>query len=384
MTDGYADGLVGFYQRYTEDHIVEYTLEESALLHRFDQCINCGLCLQECVTLRNLVSSDIEFAGPRHIGISLSRNLAEYWTTSDTIYYCTLCGACEAVCPSQIPIPAVVEMIRSKIPRQVIELVPAAHRGLAENLEKTGNIYGASLDYPKHHDENPEFVYFTGCVGSYIEKESAERTISTLIKLGVKFTTIEEVCCGGPTVVGGMPMVEALIDQNLEKILATGTNKVITECPRCYITFTKNPRYAEKLDVMHTLQFLAKFPWQCATQDVVVYHDPCEMGRVFGEYEAPRQILSQVAPNTKEMARTRQSTVCCGAGGGVRGVSPRLSLEMAHNRIKEALDSGANVLVTECSSCLHNFRNAVRSKDAIEVYNLSEYLGLLSGIENQE
>ena len=175
-------------------------------------------------------------------------------------------------------------------------------------------------------------------------------------------------------------MVEELIGRNLTAILATGTNKIITACPRCYVTFTRNPRYAEKLQVMHTVQYLANYSWSAATDDAVAYHDPCEMGRLLGDYESPRRILSQVAVNLKEMGKTRELTVCCGAGGGVRGLSTRLSLEMARSRLKQAMDAGANILVTECSSCLHNFRNARRSIDNIQLYNLSEYLSVLSEI----
>ena len=121
---GHLEGLAGFRQRYDADHIVEYTPDESALLQQFDQCINCGLCVNECVVLRNMVTGKLEFAGPRHIGISLSRSLNEAWSTADTIYYCTLCGACEAVCPGNVPIPAMVEMVRSKIPRQAEDAPP--------------------------------------------------------------------------------------------------------------------------------------------------------------------------------------------------------------------------------------------------------------------
>jgi len=372
----YQEGLTGFFERYESEHIVEYSPEENALLHQFDQCINCGLCLNECVVLRNLVSVDTEFAGPRHIGISLSRSLNEAWTTSDTIYHCTLCGACEAVCPGNVPIPAMVEMVRSKIYRQSEDATPRALRAMDANLNETGNIYGQNLEPLTHHDEQPEYVLFAGCVGTYLERESLAQTMALLTQLGVRFTTVDEVCCGGPTVVAGTPMSEELVERNLNAILASGANKVLTECPRCYLTLSRHPGYADQLDVLHTVEFLSRFDWPALTDEVVTYHDPCEIGRTTGDYDSPRKILSQVTPHYVEMPNTKESTVCCGAGGGLRGISPRLSINIARNRLEEALGAGTQVLVTECSSCLHNFRNARRSRDKIEIYSLSEYLSL--------
>ena len=373
---GHLEGLAAFRQRYEADHIVEYTPDESALLQQFDQCINCGLCVNECVVLRNMVSAKLEFAGPRHIGISLSRSLNEAWSTADTIYYCTLCGACEAVCPGNVPIPAMVEMVRSKIPSQAEDAPPQAHRALDAHLRRTGNIYGQQLEPLVHHDEEPEYVLFVGCVGTYLERDSLARTMDLLVLLGVRFTTVDEVCCGGPSVVAGMPMVEDLVDRNLRAILASGTNKVLTECPRCSLTLSQHSGYAKQLDVRHTVEFLSSFDWPVLSDEIVAYHDPCEIGRIAGDFLSPRKILASVAPNWIEMPNTRESTVCCGAGGGLRGVSPRFSINIARRRIEEAMAVGAEVLVTECSSCLHNFRNAWRSRDKIEIYNVSEYLSL--------
>jgi Fe-S oxidoreductase len=58
-------------------------------------------------------------------------------------------------------------------------------------------------------------------------------------------------------------------------------------------------------------------------------------------------------------------------------VQTRLSIQIARSRLEEAMGVGAEVLVTECYSCLHNFYNARRSRDNIETYTLSEFLSVL-------
>jgi len=375
--DNLLSGLAGFLQRYAPDHIVEYTPEESRLLQQFENCINCGLCLAECVVLRNLATQSMQYAGPRSVGISLSRSTPDFWAASDTIYLCTMCGACEAVCPAQVPIPEIVAMIRAKIPRQAEDLVPKAHAALVANLEQSGNIYGQPIDPFQVAGKNPEHVFFVGCVGSYLERESVEHTLELLERLDVHFTTITEVCCGGPTQVAGAPMVTSLVQHNLDAILATGTNRVITSCPRCYGTLANHPAYAGKLHVQHITHFLAALDWQPLTDRVITYHDPCELGRYAGEYDAVRSILARVAPHYVELPNARDSAICCGAGGGLRGVQTRLSIQIARSRLEQAMAVGAEVVVTECYSCLHNFYNARRSSDNIELYNLSQFLNIL-------
>lgn len=374
--------LLKFREYYDHENIIEYTPDESRLMDAFQQCINCGLCMAVCETLEELMTADGQYCGPRDIGIRLSRSVPDFWATTDTIYYCTMCGACEAVCPKQVPIPEIVAMIRNKIPRQVGGNVPVAHAMIRENLHEAGNIYGEKIEPLEYRREKAEYVFFEGCVGTWLERDSVEATLQLLDRLGVKFTTIDEVCCGGPTKVAGWPMDISLVDHNLEHILDTGTNKVITACPRCFMTLAYHPAYAGKLQVQHTSQFLAQFDWSALTDRPVTFHDPCELGRHLGEYDNPRQILRKAFPNYREMDLNKESTYCCGAGGGLRGVYPRVSLQMARSRLEQAMSTDSQVLLTECASCLHNFRNGLRSRDNLEVFNLSEYLNSLLQITN--
>ena len=59
-----------------------------------------------------------------------------------------------------------------------------------------------------------------------------------------------------------------------------------------------------------------------------------------------------------KMEKDRENAHCCGAGGGVRGKFTRLSIDMAKDKLKEAIDKKDDILLTECFSCLHNFKNA--------------------------
>jgi Fe-S oxidoreductase len=70
--------------------------------------------------------------------------------------------------------------------------------------------------------------------------------------------------------------------------------------------------------------------------------------------------------------------MCCGAGGGFRGAYPKESVKIARNRLSQIIeDTGAEILLTECPSCLHNFRNARLRRQNIEIYNITEFLARL-------
>ncbi len=265
-------------------------------------------------------------------------------------------------------------MLRARINQQQPDLVPASHRAIIDNMIATGNIYGSEVEPLGGSSPSPDFAYFTGCVGTFMERESVSQTIELFSLLGLRAAVIDDLCCGGPCQVGGFDIPQIAIDRVCERMHDLGLNHIVTSCPRCAITFKNASAYHDEFRVQHITEFLADLPWQVLTDQRVTFHDPCELSRHQGIIRQPRAVLGQVAPGFIEMPHNGARTACCGAGGGLRGVKTRLSIEIARERLVEAIDSGAEVLLTECYSCLHNFFNARRSADTIEVYNLSEYL----------
>ena len=113
------------------------------------------------------------------------------------------------------------------------------------------------------------------------------------------------------------------------------------------------------------------------TDKRVTYHDPCDLGRHCGIYEEPREIIRRIAPNFVEMRHNRADSLCCGAGGGVRGAYAKNSIAMARRRLEEAEEINAEVVLTECNSCMHNLSNAKLRKQKFKIYNISQFLNEL-------
>jgi Fe-S oxidoreductase len=163
--------------------------------------------------------------------------------------------------------------------------------------------------------------------------------------------------------------------------LATGAKTVITGCPYCFRTFNNKAQYAglreNGIQVVHISQFLKDFDPGVKTDKKVTYHDPCDLGRHCGIYEEPRMTIRRIAPNFVELPHHHADSLCCGAGGGLRGAYPKNSLAMARRRLQEVEDIGADILLTECNSCVHNFFNAKLRKQKFKIYNTTQFINEL-------
>jgi Fe-S oxidoreductase len=127
-------------------------------------------------------------------------------------------------------------------------------------------------------------------------------------------------------------------------------------------------------DLLHQ----GKLPLKGNGGQKIAYHDPCDLGRHMNIFEEPRQVL-QSLPGVEltEFKLNRLLAKCCGSGGGVKGFDNQLSQDIAYNRVLQALDVGAEVIVSACPSCKSNLtQGAARlrkeKKGKIKVKDITE------------
>lgn len=75
-----------------------------------------------------------------------------------------------------------------------------------------------------------------------------------------------------------------------------------------------------------------------------------------------------------EMEHHHKDSLCCGAGGGIRGFYPKFSRDIARRRVKEAEEVKADLLLTDCLSCRHNLKQGVPFEGKLRVMTMPEYL----------
>ena len=125
-------------------------------------------------------------------------------------------------------------------------------------------------------------------------------------------------------------------------------------------------------NVLHYTQFLAELVddlrilMKRPYPKKVTFHDPCYLGRHNGEYNAPRTLINVIPGlDFMEMFRCKEQGYCCGGGGGgmwlVGLVAEHTSERLSENRVKEAIEVGAEVLAVCCPYEVSRFEDAVKS-----------------------
>jgi Fe-S oxidoreductase len=172
--------------------------------------------------------------------------------------------------------------------------------------------------------------------------------------------------------------------QNVETMNAKKVKKVITACPHCLHTIKNEyPQLGGTFEVLHHTQMIrqlvesGKVVLQKGSDGIkrVALHDPCYLGRWNGEYDAPRTLLDGVAQERIELPRNKEHGFCCGAGGGRMWMEEKIGTRVNHNRVDEALASGADTVATACPFCTIMLKDGVDDRgasDKVQVINVSE------------
>lgn len=219
--------------------------------------------------------------------------------------------------------------------------------------------------------------------------------VKVLGRLGIEFGYLgeDEPCCGGPLYYFGLRRrfeqhAQGVYDRLKEK----GVRQVISIIPSCTNTLRNTiPQAIGKhdIEVKHFTQVVAerlgslnlRFPKEVK----VTYHDPCQLTRFMGLADEPRQILKAIkGVELVEPAWTKgEFGTCCGGGSGFEAVFPDLSQMLAVNRAKELVDTGAQIIVTQCPGCIMQLKTGVKGLgiEGVGVMDLAELLAQSMGEE---
>ncbi len=348
-------------------------------------CIHCGFCRLGCPTFSITHRESRNARGRNALAFNyIYGTLPASSDLAEAFYSCTTCQACTYFCPAQVKVDEIVEGVRKKLFND--GLTPEPVMAVRENIGKTGNVYASAEEdridiYPpvlKERIRNGKLksradtLLFMGCVPSYLDMKMVPSLIKPLEEAGIEYTTLaaDEGCCGFPLFLMGADDFEEHAEKVIEKIRATGARELVTPCAGCYKTFKKiYPQVGDLgLDVYHSVHYLerlineGKITFSKELGKKVTYHDPCDLGRAFKIFEEPRNILKAI-PGLEyvEMARNRLHARCCGGGGGVSANNPEMSVDMAEERVRDALEVGAEIIVSGCAACKDNLRKGAKA-----------------------
>jgi len=383
---------------------------------QLEACTRCGICAEACPfykvlgnpeytpiwkleLLRRAYEQNFTLSGKFKRAIGLEKPITEadlqHWR--DLNYAaCSTCNKCSMACPMGITVGLLMHQMRDALAEAGV--APENLLKIQATITQADNLFG----YPNYERtawaeymadapddlylrEQAEVVYFTGCVVSFspAAQRIAEAVARALTAAEVNFTLLgeKEACCGFPLKAAGLGQAaDDLIRKNIEAIAATGAHTIVFSCPACRLTWLREyAKHLPNVRPLHITEFLAELIRAGKLklnplEGTVTYHDPCDLARNGGVYDAPREVLRAIPALTLlEADERRISGLCCGGGGNVEAVAPDHVQRVGADALQKLAATGAQTLVTACPQCLRVFEKANKeAKHKLTILDIAE------------
>ena len=315
-------------------------------------CPSCGLCIDACpmsVNDKNSGNTSAYFMKRLRNG-----DREEAQRIAET---CMQCGKCVAVCPVSIESCDIKMSQREAVPYTI-----NSDHSYLDNVEPETK-------------GNAKVLYFAGCMTQLTPKimramkqimEAADEKYAFLDKDG-------GVCCGRPMLLSGKTAeAQAMMAKNTELIKQSGAKRLVLSCPICYKVF-KEEYQLEDIEILHHSQYIDELikrgKLKVDKNDLnYVYHDPCELGRAFGVYDEPREVIENIG-HLRKAKSEKELSICCGGSLGSFNLTQQERDEITTNSVNDLIFNNPDEIVTACPLCLKTFarKSPVAVKDIAEV-----------------
>jgi len=357
-------------------------LTQLAVLQSYS-CVECGRCTEHCPA-----ANTGKELNPKEIVLGLRGYLNEFgpaaeelllgkYNSQEAAFQCTTCGACEFQCPVGIEhLPLIIGLRRGAVNTGAWEDDHGTK--LFNAMERNSNALGLSnAERDKFvqkqalpiFDGSQEYCLWLGCMGGYDPKgrEIITSFVQVMNYLGASYGVLrKEKCTGDPARRLGNDLVfQQLAEANLETIKQQKVKKIISICPHCVRTIQEDwKEFGTPPEIEHHSEFLARHQARLPhnkTEEKIVYHDPCYLGRYRNVYDEPRSVISS-AGILVEAERSRERSFCCGAGGGLAFLGEETGQRVSHVRVEQLVATGATTIGAACPFCNTMFRDALSDK----------------------
>jgi Fe-S oxidoreductase len=370
-------------------------------------CEKCHFCNTVCPVVDTRVTQ-----GP--FGINRAIYYGLQWNEfneelRDLVYSCTTCNKCVEMCKKvsrALPLVEIIEKAREFLLVEKMAGPMPEQVGVLKNMHVRGNPWGN----PSHErtkwaegldikfaspDNKVDVLYFVGCASSYdAQGQKIAKNLSKILKqAGINFGILENETCSGHEArrMGETGLFAYLSEANMEMFKQAEINHIVTGDPHSFYSFTKEyPDQDNDFTVQHYTQFLneliddGRLKLTTKLNKTVTYHDPCYLGRHSEMFEEPRKLIQSIPGVTLvEIEDNKKDSDCCGMGGGRMWMEPPKGLissqAIAEKRVHQALDTGAEILLTACPFCNITLNDAVKSLEkegTIKVMDITELIAM--------
>src|ERR1019366_557582 len=279
---------------------------------------------------------------------------------AETVWSCMQCNACVEACPVGIEQAPIINQLRRRLVEEgeidsnlqaTLQVIHKSGNSFGENRRRRGR-WTEQLDFAVKdaRSEPVDVLWFVGDYASFDPR--SQRVSCSLARIfqaaGVDFGILydgERNAGNDVRRVGEEGLFESLAEQNIEALSGCEFARIVTSDPHSLNTLRNEyPTLGGSWEVLHHTTLLLELLDRGALELArplsyrVTYHDPCHLGRMNGEYDAPRAILERLGCTLVEMPRNRDNSFCCGAGGGRIWIPDTPGQERpSENRIREAV-----------------------------------------------
>ncbi|PKP03779.1 MAG: (Fe-S)-binding protein [Bacteroidetes bacterium HGW-Bacteroidetes-6] len=295
-------------------------------------CSRCGICIDKCQLSSSAGVSDVQ---PAYFIQSVRYNMH----FEDKYLNCLLCGRCNTYCPVGIDITNMRDITRK-----------LTNKTVGFNYDYLPAINTIEIANETH------VLYFAGCM-SHLTPSIPKAMETIFEEAGISYDFVDKdgsICCGRPLMQAGLTdAANQLRKKNIELFTSKKSMILVTSCPICFKTFKED--YGLKMHVMHHSQLIkllieSKRIKPTKSGNRITFHDPCELGRGSGVYEAPRYVLAKYGTLTKS-DQERKKAVCCGGSISNLKVTHEKRELMASDAVKVLMESNPDIIVTACPLC---------------------------------
>ena len=351
------------------------------------RCKQCGVCAKKCpiisrTNLNTISAKKIQEAIYRYL-----QDGAPNETVYTRVYSCMECFKCvDQCCPEGLDPFLINEIIKWEYTRRGFTDHPPidiAHYGDEHRILAQIQVLPDEwrrISTPTA-PQTAKYVFFPGC-NVYFQPDKILSALDILDLLNIDYAFVPGLdhCCGDAFLYdGAVDHAETVFDRLIDQLAAYRPETVILWCPTCMCRFNKTFGGVKTwpFELMTLPQFLNQkkehLNFKSPLPRKITLHEACKVA--FTELDAvgPRPVL-QAIPGVElvEMPRHGKHTACCGSGAAI--YFPDSLAAIRDQRLKEAAETQADLLVDVCHYCHHQFV----AREPVYPYVVANYISLIA------
>lgn len=309
---------------------------------------------------------------------------------AETFYHCMGCRRCQTWCLHENDVPYAMWSARESMrelgflpePLKGLDREFIEHNSALGEAPEIQGIYGFEVD--DVFDQEASLIFMPDPEMRYFSPKSVVRVgillemfHGTKIRLETRRNATGFGDSGFPLLSTGNRSAYEDYRARLEDALA-GADLIITDNAQMVAEYRDGGSFGRKgsLQVVHIIEFLAERvemiePRVDLSDEAIMLHDSCFVGRHLNLYEETRTLLSALCGRSMdEFSTNRANAPCCGAAGEYHRIAPDASERLASQRVEQMRREGGEKIVCSSAMCTRALNRVSGEDVAIDVVDL--------------